>query len=70
MAFWSADGEMDVLRKELGNVLTLPEQLYGSNYLVLRHEASGVAICFNAKDALKVSLDLNLVNQDQKRPFE
>ena len=46
------DKRIEEYSKQLGNVLTLPEILFGDNVLTLTHEASGTVFSFKALDAL------------------
>lgn len=48
----AADSELEQLKDRLG-VLAAPEQFFGGNALVLRHEPSGVALRFDVLGALQ-----------------
>mmetsp|Transcript_6371 Transcript_6371/g.14150 ORF Transcript_6371/g.14150 Transcript_6371/m.14150 type:complete len:312 (-) Transcript_6371:336-1271(-) len=49
-----ADRDLDDYRQQIGtDVITLPEMLFNRSRLTLLHEASGVALDFNALDALR-----------------
>ena len=43
---------MDACKATLGNVLSVPEQLYGAAFLQLSHQELGVTLEFTARDAL------------------
>lgn len=47
------EGKIEEYTRELGNVLTVPEMLFGDSSVDLTHEASGWSISFNALDALR-----------------
>lgn len=44
---------MEQLKREVGNPVALPEQLFGENVLRLYHAASGTELSFTARDAVK-----------------
>eukprot|EP00887_Chlorella_sp_A99_P003428 scaffold7.g3428.t1 len=48
----TTDAECEQLKDRLG-ILAMPEQFYGSNFLELRHEASGAVLRFTAMGALR-----------------
>ena len=51
---------MDDFARQIGTTHRLPEQLYGANSLSLHHNATGVTIEFNARDALRAWNQENL----------
>ena len=47
------DSDIDDLRQKVGGARNLPEQLFGENFLDVRHSASGFRLQLNALGALK-----------------
>ncbi|KAK9807419.1 hypothetical protein WJX73_003755 [Symbiochloris irregularis] len=55
-----SDARSDEVRRSLGNVLNVPEQLFYDNHLRLKHLASGLVLDFSAQDALRCWRELDL----------